>query len=81
MNYDDFEWTLCNRVFPMAVLSPFEYNGVHSLIIQDWGNTVIMITSNKEENIIRISYPEKQEIFQSYNEALESIKKHIGFKR
>ena len=81
MNYNDFEWTLCNRVFTMAVLFPSEYNNVHSLIIQNWNNSVIMITSNREETEIRVSYPDGQEIFQSYDEALEGIKKHIGFKR
>ena len=81
MDYKEFEWTLCNRVFSMALLSPIEYNHVHSLIIQDWNNSVIMITSNKEENEIRVSYPDSQEIFKTYDEALEGIKKHIGFKR
>lgn len=80
MTYEDFEWTLCNRVFTMAVFYPVEYNNVHSLIIQDWNNSVIMITSNRVANVIRVSYPDSQEIFKSYNEALEGIKNHIGFK-
>ena len=81
MNYEEFEWTLCNRVFTMAVLNPFDYNGVHSLVIQDWNNSVIMVTSNRVANVIRVSYPDSQEIFKSYDEALEGIKKHIRFKR
>lgn len=81
MNYNDFEWILCNRVFTMAVFSPVEYNHVHSLIIQDWNNTVIMITSNKEETVIRVSYPDGQETFKNYDETLEGIKKHFRFKQ
>lgn len=77
MNYSEFEWALCNRVFTMAVLSPFEYNGVHTLIIQDWDNSVIMITSNKEENVIRVSYDNCQEVYGSYDEAITGIKNHF----
>lgn len=76
MSYNEFEWALCNRVFTMAVLSPFDYNGVHTLVIQDWNNKVIMITSNKEENIIRVSYEDCQEIYTNYEEALAGIKNH-----
>ena len=79
-NYSDFEYILCNRVFPMAVLSPFEYSGVRSLIIQDWSHKVIMITSNKEENIIRVSYEDTQEIYENYDDAIAGIKEHLGRK-
>ena len=28
MNYSDFEWNLCNRVFTDAVFMPEEYSGI-----------------------------------------------------
>ena len=42
MNYSDFEWKLCNRVFTDA----------------------------------RVSYPDCQEVYSSYEEAYEKIKTH-----
>ena len=35
MTYDEFEWSLCNRVFTMAVFFPQEYCGIRTLIIQN----------------------------------------------
>lgn len=74
MSYSDFEYILCNYVFRDAVLFPNEYSGVHHLIIQDGGGVTIMVTVNKEENIIRVSFEEKQEKYVSYEEALEGIR-------
>lgn len=74
MSYSDFEYILCNYVFRDAVLFPNEYSGVHYLIIQDGGGVTIMVTVNKEENIIRVSFEEKQEKYVSYEEALEGIR-------
>lgn len=76
MSYSDFEYILCNYVFKMAVLFPEEYNGIHNLIIQDWNGQVIMITSNKSENVIRVSFDDTQENYPSYEEALDGIKNH-----
>jgi hypothetical protein len=76
MTYSDFEYILCNYVFRMAVLFPEEYNGIRSLIIQDWDGSVIMITVNKKENIIRVSFDNMQEKYSSYEEALDGIKNH-----
>ena len=72
MSYSEFEWMLCNRVFTMAVFSPFEYSGITSLIIQDWGHIVIMITCNREGKI-RVSYPDAQVFYDSYDAAYAGI--------
>lgn len=77
MSYSDFEYILCNYVFTDAVLFPSEYSGVHHLIIQGWGGATIMITVNKEENVIRISFDDKQEKYENYEAALEGIRSHI----
>lgn len=74
MGYSDFEYILCNYVFGMAVLFPKEYNGIRSLIIQDWNDSVIMITVNKKENVIRVSFDDKQEKYTTYEDALDGIK-------
>lgn len=76
MTYSDFEYILCNYVFKMALLFPEEYNGIRSLIIQDWNDHVIMITANKSEDIIRVSFEDTQEKYSSYEEALDGIKTH-----
>ena len=76
MTYDDFEWNLCNRVFTMAVFFPQEYCGIRTLIIQNWNHEVIMITSNKEENNIRVSFADCQEIYKTYDDAYEGIINH-----
>lgn len=76
MCYSDFEYILCNHVFTDSVLFSNEYSGVHHLIIQGWGGVTIMITVNKEENVIRVSFEDKQEKYMSYEEALEGIRKH-----
>ena len=76
MNYSDFEYILCNNVFTSAVLFPEEYSGVHHLIIQNWNHATVMITVNKEENIIRVSFEDRQEIYSTYEEALDGIRNH-----
>ncbi len=76
MSYSDFEYILCNYVFGMAVLFPNEYNGIRHLVIQDMFKGVIIITVNKEENIIRVSFDDKQEKYSSYEEALDGIRNH-----
>lgn len=76
MSYSDFEYILCNYVFNMAVLFPEEYNGIRSLIIQDWVGKVVMITVNKRENVIRVSFDDTQEKYSSYEEALDGIRNH-----
>ena len=75
MTYSDFEYILCNYVFRSAVLFPEEYDGVHHLIIQNWSNS-ILITINKEETIIRVSFENGQEIYSTYEDALDGIKTH-----
>lgn len=76
MTYSDFEYILCNHVFTMAVFFPEEYSGIHNLIIQDWTGEVIMITVNKNESVIRVSFEDAQEKYSSYEEALEGIRNH-----
>lgn len=76
LNYSDFEWKLCNRVFTDAVFMSEEYSGVRHLIIQGWGGVTYMITIDKEEKNIRVSYPDCQEVYSSYGEAYEKIKTH-----
>lgn len=76
MTYSDFEYILCNYVFKMAVLFPEEYNGIHSLVIQDWNGRVIMIAVNKNEDVIRVSFDDTQEIYSSYEDALDGIRNH-----
>lgn len=76
IGYSDFKYILCNYIFKNAVLYPNEYNGVRHLDIQEWDYS-IMITVNKEENDIRISYPDKQEHYESYEDALEGIRSFV----
>ena len=76
MTYSDFEYILCNYVFGSAVLFPNEYNGIRHLIIQDMFKGIIMITVSKGEDIIRVSFDDKQEKYSSYEEALDGIKNH-----
>lgn len=76
MSYSDFEYILCNNVFTSAVLFPEEYSGVHHLIIQNWNHSTVMITVNKEENIIRVSFEDGQKIYSTYEEALDGIRNH-----
>lgn len=75
MAYSDFEYILCNCIFPMSVLFPEEYNGMRHLIIQNLCNA-ILITVNREETVIRISFDDMQEKYSSYEEALDGIKNH-----
>lgn len=77
MTYSDFEYILCNYVFGSAVLFPNEYNGIRHLIIQDMFKGVIMISVNKEEDVIRVSFDDTQEKYSSYEEALDGIRNHI----
>ena len=76
MSYSDFEYILCNYIFTDAVLFPNEYSGVHHLIIQGCGGATIMITVNKKENVIRVSFDDKQEKYSNYEAALEGIRSH-----
>lgn len=76
MSYSDFEYILCNYVFKMALLFPEKYNGIRNLIIQDWNDSVIMITVNKNEDVIRVSFDDMQEKYSSYEKALDGIKNH-----
>lgn len=75
MTYSDFEYILCNYVFTTAVLFPEEYSGMRHLIIQTW-DRAILITVNREETTIRVSFENGQEIYSSYEEALDGIKNH-----
>ena len=74
MIYSDFEYILCNYVFGSAVLFPNEYNGIRHLIIQDMFKGIIMIAVNKGENVIRVSFDDKQEKYTTYEDALDGIK-------
>lgn len=76
IKYSDFEYILCNYVFRNAVLFPEEYNGVRHLIIQDWTQKTIMITINKFENSIRVSFPTNQETYSTYEDALDGIRNY-----
>lgn len=76
MTYSDFEYILCNYVFGSAVLFPNEYSGIRHLVIQDMFKGTIMMTVNKEENVIRVSFDDKQEKYSSYEDALDGIKNH-----
>ena len=76
MTYSDFEYILCNYVFGGAVLFPNEYSGIRHLVIQDMFKGTIMITVNKGEDIIRVSFDDKQEKYSSYEEALDGIRNH-----
>lgn len=73
MTYSEFEWNLCNRAFPMAVFFPNEYCGIHNLVIQNWDHSVIMVTSNKEEDHIRVSFADCQEVYKNYDDAYKGI--------
>jgi hypothetical protein len=74
MTYSDFEYILCNYVFGSAVLWGDEYNGIRHLVIQDMFKGIIMIAVNKGEDVIRVSFDDKQEKYTTYEEALDGIK-------
>lgn len=76
MSYSDFEYILCNYVFTDDILFPNECSGVHHLIIQGCGDVTIMVTVNKEENVIRVSFNDGQEKYKCYEDALEGIRNH-----
>ena len=76
MDYSNFEYILCNYVFTMAVLFPNEYDGQHHLVIQDKWRGTIMITVNEMNNIIRVSFADKQVVYSTYEDALEGIRNH-----
>ncbi len=76
MEYSDFEYILCNYVFGMAVLFPNEYNGLRHLVIQDMFKGTIMLTVNKEENVIRVSFDGEQKKYSTYEEALDGIRNY-----
>lgn len=73
MHYSDFDYILTNYVFGSAVLFPNEYSGIRHLVIQDWHDYTVMITINKGEDAIRVSYPNCQAYYKSYEEAIEGI--------
>lgn len=79
LEYSDFEYILTNYVFTDAVLFPEEYNGVKHLIIQIPSDDVIMLTTNKSDDLIRVSYSDKKEndYYSDYQSALEGIQKHV----
>lgn len=77
MNYSEFEYKLINDVFRTAVFICKEYDGLRHIIIQRYGDVVYMITIDKTETIIRVSYPDCQKIYGSYDEALDKITKHF----
>ena len=77
MNFNNFKYVLCNYTFPCSVLFSNEYNGVCHLIIQD--NTTVMMTVNKEENVIRVSFDDRQEKYINYEDAVDSEKVHRFF--
>lgn len=76
--YSDFEYILCNYEFRNAVLFPHEYSGVRHLIIQVNNDEIIMITINRDENIIRVSFNDVQEKYTNYEDALEGIRNHYN---
>lgn len=76
MDYSAFEYILTNYIFGSAVLFPEEYSGVRHLIIQNWGGYTIMININKDQNAIRVSFPDCQKIYNSYEEAIDGIINH-----
>lgn len=76
MNYDDFKWNLENSIFRESVFFTHEYDGVRHIIIQSYGPMVIMITINKSEDKIRVSLPNEQIIFDSYEEVLHQFAKN-----
>lgn len=76
MDYSAFEYILTNYIFGSAVLFPKEYSGVRHLIIQNWGGYTIMININKDQNSIRVSFPDCQKIYNSYEEAIDGIINH-----
>lgn len=79
MNYNDFEWNLKNSIFTDSVFFTHQYDGARHIIIQSYGPMVIMITINKSEDKIRVSLPNEQIIFDSYEEVLHQFAK-IAFK-
>lgn len=76
MDYSTFEYILTNYIFGSAVLFPQEYSGIRHLIIQNWGGYTIMININKDQNSIRVSFPDCQKTYNSYEEAIDGIINH-----
>ena len=74
MTYSNFEYILCNYVFDSAVLFGNDYDGIRHLVIQDMFKGIIMIAVNKGEDVIRVSFDDKQEKYTTYEEALDGIK-------
>ena len=77
MNYNDFEWNLKNSIFGESVFFTHEYDGVRHIIIQSYGPMVVMITINRSEDKIRVSLPNEQMIFDSYEEVLHQFAKNV----
>ena len=76
MSYSDFEYILCNYIFITAVFFPNEYSGVRHLIIQNLTRS-ILITVNRTETAIRVSFENGQDTYSTYEEALDGIRNHV----
>lgn len=74
--YDDFEYILHKYIFKDGVMLLEQYVGARYINIQKQGKTVVKIDINKEENVIRISFSDKQEVYADYETALEGIRNH-----
>lgn len=74
MDRQTFEYILCNSVFPQAVLFPENYSRIYSLVIQKCCREVIMITCDEDTGEVRVSYPDKQETYESYLKAFCAIR-------
>lgn len=73
MTYSDFNWILINRVFPDGCMVCDDYKGHNAIIYPQWSG-VIMLTVNSEETEIRVSFPDDQEKYSTYEEALNGIR-------
>ena len=82
LGYSDFEYILCNYVFPDAVFYPADMgNEGYCLIIQDWSNKRICISCNEKEGTIYVSFNHNNWVcYGSYETALEGIRKSIRHK-
>ena len=76
MAYDEFEYILVNYIFKDAVFHHNSYNSSEFLIIQGYIES-IMISINSD-NVIRVSFPDRQEVFNTCEDALDSISKRPG---
>lgn len=75
MSRSDFIWVLINRIFTDAYISTSDYHGYH-MIINTQFHGIVMLTINEAEDEIRISFPDRQEKFGTFEDALEGIRNH-----